>query len=267
MDWLVLLVGFSIVERLCAIGNTIAIERDWVIVIAQATKSDISSLNSSMRRIDLFCGLVSPMLTSVFTTSLSTRDAIFVILATSILSPIAEYYLIYKVYIDIPELAQRTVALSSDDLEPNDTTTSSNASIFNSYKSYGKSSIFLPSLALCFLYLTVLSFGAPMVAYLKIEGYSDGMIAAMRSMSVLVGLSATFAAPRIIKKVGLERSGLWSLWSQTLCLVPVVLTFYYNMSRQPYLKLLYLFGFLSFSRLGLWGYDLTGKHFHNSTMV
>lgn len=258
MGFLVL-VAFSVAEKLCAIGNMIAIERDWVIVISQATNTELSTLNSSMRRIDLVCALVSPMLTSLFTTNLSTRDATLVVLGTSIVSPIFEYYLIYKVYHETPELAQRAVTTSEQVSERHLSSTRSEPSILQSYKIYAKSSIFLPSMALSFLYLTVLSFGAPMVAYLKIEGYSDGMIAAMRSLSVLVGLLATFAAPRVIKRVGLERSGLWSLWSQALSLIPVALTFYRDFSTQPLMKLVYLFGFLSLSRLGLWGYDLTGK--------
>jgi len=49
------------IEKLCAVMNMIAVERDWVVVIAENTSCELEILDSQMRRIDLFCKLVGPL--------------------------------------------------------------------------------------------------------------------------------------------------------------------------------------------------------------
>ena len=70
---------FGVIEKLSGIGNTLCVERDWVPVLAAASASasttgasasarpgyDLTRLNAGMRRIDLVCKLVAPLVLSV----------------------------------------------------------------------------------------------------------------------------------------------------------------------------------------------------------
>lgn len=58
-------------------GTTIAVavEREWVTTIAGASSAHLTTLNTYMRRIDLFCKLVAPLFVSLLTSAASYRFA------------------------------------------------------------------------------------------------------------------------------------------------------------------------------------------------
>lgn len=58
-------------------GTTIsvAVEREWVTTIAGSSSSHLTTLNTYMRRVDLFCKLVSPLFVSLLTSVASYRFA------------------------------------------------------------------------------------------------------------------------------------------------------------------------------------------------
>ena len=58
-------------------GTTIsvAVERDWVTTIAGESSTDLTTLNTYMRRIDLFCKLAAPLFVSLLTSVASYRFA------------------------------------------------------------------------------------------------------------------------------------------------------------------------------------------------
>jgi iron-regulated transporter 1 len=94
-----------------------------------------------------------------------------------------------------------------------------------------------------------------MIAFLsQYSGFSTPLIAGLRAIAIIVGLAATFAAPRLIRAIGPVRAGLWSLSWQTVILAPAVVASFIPVSRSMQGGL--LVGFVSVSRLGLWGFDL-----------
>ena len=82
-EWMTLL-GFAVcvvlacVEKLAFVGNTIAVERDWAVVVADALDMPREELNSGMRRIDLVCKLVAPVCISLVE-GYSSRGAVWVV--------------------------------------------------------------------------------------------------------------------------------------------------------------------------------------------
>lgn len=60
-------VTFGIIERLSSFGNFISMERDWVVTVAAPAGHpyDLTNLNAVMRRIDVVCKLISPILISI----------------------------------------------------------------------------------------------------------------------------------------------------------------------------------------------------------
>ena len=94
------LLGFvcilACVEKVYSVLNLIAVERDWVVVIADDAKLDLQSLNSQVRRIDLASKLLGPLAIAILD-GISTRHAIYTTMGLSISSVSLEYFTIGKV--------------------------------------------------------------------------------------------------------------------------------------------------------------------------
>ena len=247
------------VEKLCSVMNTIAIERDWVVVTAKSIGLDLEALNSPMRRIDLFCKLLGPLCIALLD-SLSTFAAICTVFGMSLVSVIIEYHSIARVY-------RRTTALQSPRAIRSRNDNGSDTSPLRGFarkrmKHCSKISLqylnhptFLPSIALCVLYLTVLSFSGQMVTYLISIRFTSLQIGLMRTASVLLEVSATWLAPMIITRIGSVRAGLWSINWQLLCLVPTVSLF--TIIEMPRMAAFVMVTGVVLSRVGLWGFDLS----------
>lgn len=79
---------FEILESLSAAANMLSMERDWVVTAASpdGTPYDLTHLNSAMRRIDLICKLLAPILISIIVSSTNIKSGILVVGAMSIAS-------------------------------------------------------------------------------------------------------------------------------------------------------------------------------------
>jgi len=129
--------------------------------------------------------------------------------------------------------------------------------LFEIVKFYYQHRVFLPSFALSLLYFTVLSFGGQMVTYLISAGYNSFYIALVRTLSVIFELSATWIAPRAMKRINPARAGMWFLSWQMLWLGAAVCFFWV----EP-VSIIAASGLVAgtiLSRIGLWGYDLCAQ--------
>ena len=253
------------VEKLCSIMNLIAIERDWVVVVAENSRCGLEVLNSQMRRIDLVCKLVGPLAIALVD-GYSTIVAIGVVAGMNASSALMEYFAIARVYYILPAL--RTC------LEVSDSTNSVPSAmsevhakrrlghlcvaqiraIYNAVSGYARHPVFPPSMALCLLYLTVLSFSGQMVTYLLSIGFSSVQIGVWRTLSTAIEISATWLAPIAMSRVGPLRGGLWFINWQIACLVGA-LAFFWFIRTASIAALGLVVGVIT-SRVGLWGFDL-----------
>jgi len=98
-----------------------------------------------------------------------------------------------------------------------------------------------------------------MIAFLsQYSGFSTLLIAGLRGISVVVGIVATFLSSPLIHLIGPVRSGIWFLSWQAIFLAPVAVTLFLPINKALQGGL--LSGFVSVSRLGLWGFDLTEQY-------
>lgn len=142
----------------------------------------------------------------------------------------------------------------------------------------------------------VLSFDGTMLTFLKnSRHYSDPFIAGQRAACTIGGLTGTLLFPIVSRKMGLIRTGSWSIWLATLfmistcsqviptirfefcCLIPVVVSLYVTINpsdeNYPAWNATLLFGGqfyiryykyteanlitgMALSRIGLWMFDL-----------
>ena len=64
--------------RLASITNQVAIERDWVIALADGNSDALTMLNAAVRRIDLVCALLAPLFVALLTSTAGyTFTAVF----------------------------------------------------------------------------------------------------------------------------------------------------------------------------------------------
>jgi len=277
---LALAILLACVEKLCSVLNLVAVERDWVVVIADGHESQLQIINARMRRIDLFCKLVGPLVISLIDGA-STKIAILITLGMSIVSVFVEYFCIAHVYVLVPNLCRFHT-------DPN-VSTHCSPSFFNRIRTllsslpnslliplkfYINHPAFLPSFSLSLLYLTVLSFSAQMVTYLlTIPGWTSSIVGAARTVSTIFELSATWITPRVMKHTGPIRSGIWFLNWQMIWLAAGIGAFWgakgpegggrdgtgFVNGKQATASAGALVGGVILSRVGLWGFDLSAQ--------
>ena len=96
-----------------------------------------------------------------------------------------------------------------------------------------------------------------MVTYLISAGYNSFYIALVRTLAVIFELSATWIAPRVMKRIDPARAGMWFLSWQMLWL-GVAVSFFW---AEP-ISIRAASGLVAgtiLSRIGLWGYDLCAQ--------
>ena len=260
-----IMAALACIEKLCSIMNLVAIERDWVVVIAENSQCELEVLNAQMRRIDLTCKLLGPLVIALVDAR-SLLLALEVIFGMNVLSFLIEYFAIADVYRMIPALSSRKDSLAgrTDTVHTSqDTRLYRNIpalcldqarGIYQRLSNYSYHPAFLPSFALCLLYLTVLSFSGQMVTYLLSVGLTSTQIGLLRTLSTAVEISATWLAPMALNRVGLLRSGLWFVNWQIACLLGAVISFL--LIEKSTLAALILVAGVIASRVGLWGFDL-----------
>ena len=235
-------------------------------MIAGGDEADLQAMNSQMRRIDLFCKLVSPLVTALLD-GFSSKIAIAATLGVNAASVVLEYGLIAGTYRACPALGD---AKERGQISRERNVGSSELSKLATFMCFPRCQdwlrslavycyhpAFLPSLALSLLYLTVLSFSGQMVTYLLSVGLTSTMVGLIRTVSVAVELSATWIGPRVMAKLGPTRAGMWFLSWQAICLCSGVAFFWLQWSEV--LAASILVASVILSRAGLWGYDLCAQ--------
>jgi solute carrier family 40 (iron-regulated transporter), member 1 len=229
-------------------------------------------LNAQIRRIDLLCKLLGPLFIALID-GISTDVAIITNLSMNIVSVIAEYYAIARIYHEVPDLQE---SKSKQDLQLPGTdrdSTWGKRSIFlrtwrlvttlarksaSDFVFYVRHRTFLPSVAGALLYVTVLSFAGQMVTYLVSSGYTTAQIGIARTFSVAFEVLATWVAPWLIGQIGPVRAGLWFSYCQVVPLIAGLVVFWIFMSR-PLLSAGSLVIGTIVSRLGLRSFDLCAQ--------
>ncbi|KAH8435089.1 uncharacterized protein LDX57_012718 [Aspergillus melleus] len=264
MPWLLTLLALlACVEKLCSVMNTVSVEKDWVVVVAQGDDLTLRALNSQMRRIDLICKLVGPLIIGLVD-GLSTETAIIVNFAMNMASVPVEYYAIAKVYHTVSDLQQPRQPSGDVDSDADPSPRPSSIisrvagairAFFRQLRFYFGHRALLPSFAGALLYFTVLTFGGQMVTYLLSAGYSSMAISIARTVSVGFEISATWIAPAVTARIGPIRSGIWFVSWQLCCLAAAVSAFW--VAESPIWAASSLVGGTMLSRVGLWGLDLS----------
>ncbi|GMN40476.1 hypothetical protein TIFTF001_009697 [Ficus carica] len=288
---LVILTNISgAVGVLSTLAGTILIEREWVVVISEGHSPErLTKMNSVIRRIDLTCKLCAPVVSGFIISFVSLKASALTMAVWNSISVWVEYWLFISVYNGIPALEescrrrvsrvssqsnaesrksaspqQRKSSLSHDQdnsevmLEESLITKAnklvSRVPYLDAWRVYLQQDVLFPGLALALLFLTVLSFGTLMTATLEWEGIPAFVIGIARGISAAIGIAATLVYPILQSRISTLRTGIWSIWSQWLCLLVCVASIW---ARNSTISAYMLMAGVALSRLGLWSFDLS----------
>uniref|UniRef100_A0ACD6AH36 Uncharacterized protein n=1 Tax=Avena sativa TaxID=4498 RepID=A0ACD6AH36_AVESA len=262
---------------LSTLAGTILIEREWVVVICNGEPASVlTNTNSVIRRIDLSCKLLAPVLSGFVISFVSTQASAVALALWNVASVGLEYWLFVSVYNGVPALGENVqlrresaaaaaeVAAHADDEEQRYgqdvsgwrvgvTKHLSILPCWDSWAVYMRQDVMLPGVALAILYFTVLSFGTLMTATLDWKGIPAYVISLARGFSAIVGIAATLLYPVVHSWVSTLRTGLWSIWMQWCFLLLCVGSIWVN---DGVASAWVLMAGVAASRLGLWMFDL-----------
>ncbi|OQV16413.1 putative Solute carrier family 40 member 1 [Hypsibius exemplaris] len=222
---------FAIVGDCASVAMNIIVEKDWVVVIAGGSKTDLADMNATIRRIDLTCQILSPIIIAQIMTFGAHYIGTIVVSVWNVLSMVAEYFILQKVYEQRPQLAVKASKSASSDQQP-PAKRPLHRQIFRScfairdgWQTYFKNRVAPAGIGLAFLYMTVLSFSGVTNTYVRTQGLSESVISIMMAVGAVTGIAGTFVFPILRQKVGLERTGLFALAFQLaflcLCVISV----------------------------------------------
>jgi iron-regulated transporter 1 len=248
-------------------AQTLGIERDWVVIIAQSSgverSTALAGLNTILRRIDLACKLLGPLAFGIIMdfagrdpTTRAMIGASTVAIWNGLSTPL-EYFMTRDIYKLVPGLATKEEEElgSPGDEEQRQAAKSTLSRYTEMWRNYTKHPVFLLSFSYCSLYMTVLDNGSLNTAYLKWRGVPDSLLGSSRGAGAVFGLLGTVLFPYLRRSIPrLERVAVLSIWLFWLCLAPVVAAFLLaGESRvSDYVMLCCMVG----ARMWLWSADL-----------
>jgi iron-regulated transporter 1 len=296
------------ISSIGALGATLSVEREWTKTLSGPDTDQLASMNAVMKRIDLTCLIASPIAVGLLMTY-RIDAAIIGVLVWNVAAWVPECTLLKRAQNASPVLAAPKPSLDSSSagsrgnnktLNPNNNSNSSSKSIgsdtfvpsedrssklrscwanlkiieriqtqFSGWGAYIQQPAAPAALSLALLYLTVMSFGTLMTAYLKWSGIKEAELSIYRGIGALSGIAATLVFPTLQKKWGLLPTGAAAVWAQLLCLVLAATPAIILGTKNPLergeeggnnnfstlVTRLLIFG-LILSRFGLWGFDL-----------
>ncbi|KAI0594018.1 Ferroportin1-domain-containing protein [Biscogniauxia sp. FL1348] len=204
-------VALGIVERLSASGNLISMERDWVVTVAAPAGRpyDLTHLNAVMRRIDLVCKLMSPILISIVITALgSVRIGVIYTGLTSVISIPVELFSAKRVWGHSPVLrAPKSLPPQQATSGPGQQAGARSCvarlrQFFKGLELYFSTPVWIPSMALALLHFNMLTWRATFITYLINIGYSLTVITVARAVGSVFEISSTVITPRGIEYMG-----------------------------------------------------------------
>ncbi|XP_021172140.2 solute carrier family 40 member 1 isoform X2 [Fundulus heteroclitus] len=102
------------VANLASTALTIAIQRDWIVVITGYNRGHLAGMNATMRRIDQVTNILAPLAVGQVMTLASNVVGCGFILAWNLFSLIVEFFFLSRVYRIVPALSVKPPAVEGD---------------------------------------------------------------------------------------------------------------------------------------------------------
>ncbi|XP_021322570.1 ferroportin isoform X2 [Danio rerio] len=246
------------VANLASTALTIAIQRDWIVVITGYNRGHLAGMNATMRRIDQVTNILAPLAVGQVMTLASNVVGCGFILGWNVVSLIVEFIFLSRVYRIVPALSVKPPAMehqsylekkrerrclkgrtSSCPAPAISEETSSGlhlqemtripmciqrlrgllSTCQEGWRAYYRQPVFLAGLGLAFLYTTVLGFDCITTGYAYTQGISGSLLSILMGVSAVAGLLGTVLFTKLRKAFGLVNTGVISSALHMLCLL------------------------------------------------
>ncbi|KAJ9557592.1 hypothetical protein OSB04_012206 [Centaurea solstitialis] len=290
--WFIILVLAGAVERLSGLALGVAVERDWVVLLAGSNRPiALAQANATLSRIDLLCEIAGASLFGILLSKYETVTCLKLAAALMMWAlpvVIGLTWLTNKLSSGVLDRAKcpptccgtssggpmphvdnlgqsisckrscEKLSLTLEALEMDLNLDISMDAIRNGWDEYMQQPVLPASLAyvlLCFN--VVLAPGGLMTAFLTQHGLSPSLIGGFSCLCALMGVGATFMSAQMVKKLGILRAGAAGLIVQA-SLLTMAVAVYWSGALPQQTALLYFLGFIVLSRLGNMSYDVVG---------
>jgi len=215
-----LIVALGTVASLASIASSIVVDKDWVAVIAVGDADFLARINSTCRSIDLAIGILAPILVGQVMHWIPPRTSAIFFAAWNVGSFFVEYGLLVVVYEQFPALAVKDLPPQNvKDAGEGETRKKIQLSdLWKSWRLYLSHDVRYAGLSLACLYLTVLGFDSITVGFAYSQGVSEAVLGLMQSLGAMSGLLASFLFPALVRRLGVEKTGIGGFSSEVACL-------------------------------------------------
>uniref|UniRef100_A0A672GFV5 Solute carrier family 40 member n=1 Tax=Salarias fasciatus TaxID=181472 RepID=A0A672GFV5_SALFA len=237
------------VANLASTALTIAIQRDWIVVITGYNRGHLAGMNATMRRIDQVTNILAPLAVGQVMTLASNVVGCGFILGWNLVSLIVEFFFLSRVYRIVPALSVKPpmvevdqAFLQSSTARPQSLTEGNcNSRVHlkeianlplcfrrfrwlvstckDGWRAYYRQPVFLAGMGLAFLYTTVLGFDCITTGYAYTQGISGSLLSLLMGVSAITGLMGTVMFTRLRKTYGLVNTGIISSCIHLSCLL------------------------------------------------
>ncbi|XP_048324841.2 solute carrier family 40 member 3, chloroplastic isoform X1 [Ziziphus jujuba] len=263
--WFIVLVLAGAVERLCGVALGVAMERDWVVLLAGVNRPiALAQANAVLSRIDLLCEIAGA---SLFGILLSKYDPVTCLkfaaglMMWSLPFAITCTWLTNKLspgVLDRPKCSQTCCRTFTGGTVPDADSLVERGveAIKLGWKEYMQQPVLPASLAYVLLYFNVvLTPGSLMTAFLTQRGLNPSLIGGFSGLSAFMGVAATFISASLVRRLGILKAGAIGLIFQA-SLLTVAVAVYLSGSLSQQNPLLFFLCMIVLSRLGHMSYDV-----------
>ncbi|KAB2048682.1 hypothetical protein ES319_A13G127800v1 [Gossypium barbadense] len=265
--WFAVLVIAGAIERLSGVALGIAMERDWVVLLAGTNRPiALAQANAVLNRIDLLCEIAG---TSLFGTLLSRYDPVTCLkfaaglMMSSLPVMIALTWLTNKLsagVLDRAKCSQSCCRMSAEGPLPDadNLVDTGLKAIKLGWSEYIQQPVLPASLAYVLLYFNVvLTPGSLMTAFLTQRGLSPSIIGGFSGLCAIMGVAATFISATLVRRFGILKAGAVGLIFQA-SLLTIAVAIYQSGPFAQTSPLLFFLCLIVLSRLGHMSYDIVG---------
>uniref|UniRef100_A0A7C9B3A5 Solute carrier family 40 member n=1 Tax=Opuntia streptacantha TaxID=393608 RepID=A0A7C9B3A5_OPUST len=264
--WFVLLVFAGAIERLCGLALGVAMERDWLVLLAGTNRPiALAQANAVVNRIDLLCEIAGA---SLFGILLSKYDPVTCLkLAAGLMVwalpvVVSLTWLTDKLSHGVLERAKCSQTCSesgSGSMDAENLVDMGIGAIKHGWAEYLQQPVLPASIAYVLLYFNiVLTPGGLMTAFLTQRGLNSSIIGAFSGLCAFMGVAATFVSARLVKQLGILKAGAAGLIFQS-SLLAVAVAVYWSGSLSQQTPIIFFLCLIVLSRLGHMSYDVIGQ--------
>ncbi|XP_021282054.1 solute carrier family 40 member 3, chloroplastic isoform X2 [Herrania umbratica] len=265
--WFAVLVLAGAIERLSGVALGVAMERDWVVLLAGINRPiALAQANAVLNRIDLLCEIAGTLLFGIL---LSKYDPVTCLkFAASLMMGslpvmISLTWLTNKLSTGVLDRARcsQSCCRTSDEGQLPDADNFVNTgleAIKLGWREYVQQPVLPASLACVLLYFNVvLTPGSLMTAFLTQRGLNPSVIGSFSGLCAFMGVAATFLSATLVRRFGILKAGAVGLIFQA-SLLTIAVAVYQSGSLSQKGPLLFFLCLIVLSRLGHMSYDIVG---------